>query len=83
MKRNITLSDTVRGQLRALPPRVRVRIGEALLELAAADDTDLLTDPHPEHPDDPYVRRIRGVGFVATILIYGHRVVALTAHSDG
>ncbi|MGI5122773.1 hypothetical protein ACQEU5_24975 [Marinactinospora thermotolerans] len=72
-----------RSQLRALPPRVRVRIGEALLELAASDETDLLTETHPEHPDDPYVRRLRGVGFVSTILVYGHRVVALTAHPDG
>lgn len=83
MKRDITLSGAVRSQLRALTPRVRIRAGEALLDLAAADEPALLTQPHPEYPDDPFVRRLNGLGFTLTVLVYGHRIVALTASSDG
>ncbi|KOX11010.1 hypothetical protein [Nocardiopsis sp. NRRL B-16309] len=83
MKRSITLDPRVREQLRALTPLVRVRAGDALLELAAADDPDELAIGHPEYPDDPYIRQLRGLGFVMTVLFYDHRVVALTVHTDG
>lgn len=81
MKRSITLSGSVRGQLQALPPRVRIRAGEALLALAAADDPDVLAQPHPDY-DDPFVRRMSGLGYSMTLLVYGHRVVALDVRSD-
>ena len=81
MKRAITLSDAVRDQLAALPPRVRIRAGEALLALAAADEPDLLAQPHPDYDDD-FVRRLSGLGFSMVVLVYGHRVVALDVRSD-
>ncbi|GAB3214223.1 hypothetical protein GCM10027294_52810 [Marinactinospora endophytica] len=81
VKRSITLSGPVRDQLRALPPRVRIRAGDALLALAAADDPALLTQPHPDY-DDPFVRQMRGIGYVMTVLVYGHRIVALTVRPD-
>lgn len=82
MKRSLTLSDSVRSQLRALPPRVRIRSGNALLELAAAAEPAALTSPHPGHPQDPFVRQLRGIGYVATVLVYGHRIVALSIRPD-
>ncbi|MGW8526989.1 hypothetical protein [Nocardiopsis sp. NPDC055824] len=82
MKRSLTLSDAVRSQLRSLPPRVRIRAGNALLDLAAADDPTVLTGPHPDHPEDPFVRQMRGIGYVAVVLVYGHRVVALSIRPD-
>mgnify|MGYP001635079364 CR=1 FL=1 len=81
MKRDITLSDAIRFQLADLPPRVRIRAGEALLALAAADEPDLLAEPHPDY-DDPFVRRMSGIGFAMTVLVYGHRVVALDVRND-
>jgi hypothetical protein len=83
VKRSITLDSRVREQLRALTPLVRVRAGDALLELAAADDPDPLTTRHPEYPDDSFIRQLRGLGFVMTVLVYDQRVVALIVHADG
>lgn len=82
MKRAITLAGPVRGQMRTLPPRVRIRVGNALLALADADEPAVLAQPHPDY-DDPFVRQLRGTGYVMTVLVYGHRIVALTVRSDG
>ncbi|OOC52455.1 MULTISPECIES: hypothetical protein [Nocardiopsis] len=80
-RRDITLSDAIRDQMAALPPRVRIRAGEALLALAAADDPDVLAQPHPDY-DDEFVRRMSGLGYNMTLLVYSHRVVALDVRSD-
>ncbi|WP_306367518.1 hypothetical protein [Nocardiopsis sp. CC223A] len=64
-----------------LPLRARIRAGEALLALAAADAPDILARPRPDH-SDPFVRRMSGLGYCMTLLVYGHRVVALDVRSD-
>ncbi|MDE3722848.1 hypothetical protein PWG71_15775 [Nocardiopsis sp. N85] len=79
MKRSLTLTNAARAHLRHLPARLRIRAGEALLSLAAADDPEV---PTIAHPDDPFVRHLRGVGFVCTVLLYDHRVVAVSVRPD-
>lgn len=81
-KRRIELSPLFRRQLRALPERVRIRAGEALLTVAAADDTDVHTDTHPDYPADPYIRRVVGTGYRMTVLVYTARLEAVTVYPD-
>ncbi|MEU0237677.1 hypothetical protein ABZ234_08295 [Nocardiopsis sp. NPDC006198] len=83
MKRLLTLTDPFREQMHALPSRVRIRAGETLLDLAEAAAVDSLTERHPAHPDDPFVRLVRSVGYQMTVLVYDQHVVAVAIRADG
>lgn len=80
--RRIELGPLFRRQFRQLPARTRARLGDDLLALAAAVDTDVHTIPHPDHPGDRFVRRLVGVGYRATVLVYPSRVEAVTVYPD-